>query len=383
MTTRIKSSRIITPNGYFSGSVYFDEEQILHITPNALPCDWECDFGDCIVSPGFIDMHVHGGNSADFCSAPLQGIASAADFHLRHGTTTIVPTITSVSFDSMHHALENIRICKDNKQSLSNIAGVHLEGPYFSPRQCGAQNPDKLSAPDPKEYGALLDAFADLILRWSYAPEVDTDLSFLQALRERNVVASMGHTDAIYDDCIRAYEKGCRLVTHLYSCTSTVTRLDGYRRLGVLETAFLLDDMDVEIIADGKHLPPELIRLICKIKGYDRVSLVTDAMQVAGTSATESEIGGVACIIEDGVAKLPDRSAFAGSVATADRLLRVCVQDVGIPVLEAVKMLTANPARILNLNAGRIQVGSRPDFVVLDDDMQIQSVFASGSPVSL
>ena len=381
MITCIKSSRIITPEGFFDGCVYFDEEKILQVTGDTLPCDRTYDFGNKIVSPGLIDMHVHGGNGSDFCQADPHGVASAVDFHMRHGTTTIVPTVTSVTFEAMCQALENIRICKKAGYQQANIAGVHLEGPYFSPLQCGAQNPDKLTAPIAEEYNALLEKFDDLIVRWSYAPEVDTDLAFTKALEKNGVIASVGHSNAIYDDCMKAFEHGCKLVTHLYSATSTITRVGGYRRLGVIETAFLLDDMDVEIIADGKHLPPELIQMICKIKGFDRVSLVTDAMQVAGTSATTSEIGGVPCIIEDGVAKLLDRTAFAGSVATADRLLQVCIKSAGLPILDAFRMMTENPARILKLNAGKIAAGARPDFAVFDDDIQIAQVFVNGKPV--
>ena len=383
MITGIKSDKIITPAGLFDGYIYFDETQILAVTEQAQPCDRALDFTGKYVSPGFIDMHVHGGNGADFCKADPEKVAVAADFHLRHGTTTILPTVTSVTFEAMCKAMENIRTCMENGYQQANIAGVHLEGPYFSPKQCGAQNPDKLTAPIKEEYISLLENYGDLIKRWSYAPELDKDSEFVKTLCQYDVIPSMGHSDAIYDDCLRAYENGCKLATHLYSSMSTITRVGGYRRLGVIESAYLFDDMDVEIIADGKHLPPELIRLICKCKGYDRVSLVTDAMQVAGTDATESEIGGVPCIIEDGVAKLLDRTAFAGSVATADRLLRVCVKDVGIGVTDAVRMLTENPARVLNINAGKLTPGYRPDIVAFDDAIQITAVFVNGQFVDL
>ncbi len=381
MIARIKSTRIVTPDGFFSGYVYFDRSQILDITKEELPFDTQYDYTDAIVSPGFVDMHVHGGSDIDFCKATAQQVAVAADFHLKHGTTTIVPTVTSVTFDAMCNALENIAECKRSGYQQGNVAGVHLEGPYFSPLQCGAQNPDKLTAPIKAEYTALLNQFGNLIIRWSYAPELDSDLSFTKTLKEYGVIASIGHSNAIYDDCMRAYEHGCKLVTHLYSATSTITRVGGYRRLGVIETAFLLDDMEVEIIADGKHLPAALIQMICKIKGYDHVSLVTDAMQLAGSTRTHSEIGGVPCMVEDGVAKLLDRSAFAGSVSTTDRLLKVCIKDAKIPVLDAIKMLTATPAKVLNIKAGNLIAGYRPDFVILDDDIAVHSVFVDGKPV--
>lgn len=379
--TRIKSKRIIVPEGIVSGYVYFDENQIIGVNLQEQAWDREYDFEDRLVSPGFIDMHVHGGKGFDFCADNAEGVAAAVDFHLSHGTTTIVPTVTSVDYPAVCRALDAVRECIRRGLSRANIHGVHLEGPYFSPKQCGAQNPDNITAPVRQEYTALIQQYGDLLKRWSYAPELDSDCEFVKYLSENNVIASMGHTDAVYEECMAAFENGCRLVTHLYSCTSTITRKGGFRRLGVIETAYLLDDMDVEIIADGRHLPPELIRLICKGKGYDRVSLVTDAMCAAGIDQTEAEIGGVPCIIEDGVAKLRDRSAFAGSIATADQLLRVCVLDAGIPLPAAVKMLTQNPARILGIHAGVIEAGSRPDFVVLDDALQVTGVFVGGKAI--
>ena len=193
------------------------------------------------------------------------------------------------------------------------------------------------------------------------------------------MVASAGHTDAIYDDLLRAMEHGCRLITHLYSCTSTITRDHGFRRLGVIETAYLCDDMDVEIICDGKHLPPELIRLIYKIKGPDHIALVTDSLSLAGTTQTHGFMQSTEFIIEDGVCKLMDRSAFAGSIATADRLVRVAVQEAGIPLPEAVKMITATPARIMHLpTKGHIAPNMDADLVILDDDVCVSAVFARG-----
>ncbi len=383
MITRVKSSRIITPNGFFDGYVYWEDGTICAVTAENLPFDKEYEYADSIVSPGFIDLHVHGGNGTDFCSTDVDGIANAAAFHLRHGTTTMLPTITSVSMEATQKALTQLETCVAQNQYPSRFFGAHLEGPYFSPKQCGAQNPDALAVPVKEQYEPLVQRFGKVMRRWSYAPELDKEGVFADFLTKNDILPSMGHSDAVYEDCLTAFENGCRMVTHLYSCTSTITRHNGYRKLGVLETAYLLDDMDVEMIADGKHLPPELIRLICKIKGYDRVCLVTDAMKVAGTSSTESEIGGVPCIIEDGVAKLRDRSAFAGSIATADRLLRVCVKDANIPLLSAVKMITETPARILGANIGKLEAGAAADLVVFDDEIQIQAVFANGKDVPL
>ena len=381
MITRIKSDRIFTPDGWFAGYLYFDENKILCVTKDELNYDCAYDFSGLYVSPGFIDMHVHGGDGEDFCSSDAAGIARAANLHLRHGTTTIMPTITSVTYDAICRSLDAMRESLSSGAFQARFGGVHLEGPYFSPEMCGAQNPESIKAPDSQEYTKLITQYGDLIRRWSYAPEYDRDARFARYLTSHGIIPSMGHSAALYEDCLTAYDAGCRLVTHLFSCTSTITRRGGFRQLGIIEASWLLDDLDVEIIADGKHLPKDLIRMIIKIKGFDRVSLVTDAIRVAGSTQTQGSIGGVHFIVEDGVAKLPDRSAFAGSIATADRLLYVCVKEAGFSVQDALRMITANPARILGINAGAIAFGYLPDIVVFDDDISIKAVFAGGKSV--
>ena len=178
-----------------------------------------------------------------------------------------------------------------------------------------------------------------------------------------------------------AIENGCNLITHLYSCTSTVTREGGFRHLGVIESAFLCDALNVELIADGKHLPPALIQMILKIKGTDKVILTTDSLSVAGSGVTEGVLAATPFIIEDGVAKLPDRTAFAGSIATADTLVRTLTQSCGISLCESVKMLTKNPARLLGLNKGEIAVGKDADLIAFDEDVNVSAVFVMGKKI--
>ena len=178
-----------------------------------------------------------------------------------------------------------------------------------------------------------------------------------------------------------AIDNGASLITHLYSCTSTITREYGFRSLGVIESAFLRDELYVEIIADGKHLPPELIKMIVKIKGKDKVALITDSLEIAGTDITEGEMSGTPFIVEDGVCKLKDRSAFAGSVATADRLIRVMVEECCFAVAEAAEMLTKVPAEILGVNKGRIVEGYDADLVVFDENITVTDVFVNGEKI--
>lgn len=257
-----------------------------------------------------------------------------------------------------------------------------MEGPYLSASQAGAQPPAHITPPVREDYLPLLEQYGDSIARWTYAPENDPKGVFADALKDYGVVASAGHTDAIYPELKAAMDHGCNLVTHLYSCTSTVTRDHGFRRLGVIETAWLEDDLYVEIIADGKHLPAELLKVICKIKSSDKILLCTDSMQVAGCDMTHGRLQDIEFIIEDDVCKLPDRSAFAGSIATADRLVRVMVQEADVSVPEAVKMLTEVPARVMGLDAkGKLANGCDADIVVFDDNIRIEKVFVDGTQV--
>jgi len=332
------------------------------------------------VSPGFIDIHTHGGGGFSF-DGTSEEIVSAADFHLEHGTTSIFPTVSAAPMEVMLKAGFNIKAAMESKLSKANIIGSHFEGPYLSKKQSGAQCPDFIKSPDKSEYMPVIEQLGDSVARWTYAPENDVNQEFCKALKECGIVPSAGHTDAIYDDMKIAKENGCNLVTHLFSCTSTITRDHGFRRLGVIETAFLDDDMFVEIIADGKHLPPELIRLILKIKGTDTVVLITDSLSLAGTSAKEGIMGATEYVIEDGVCKLKDRSAFAGSVATADRLVRVMINEAGTSLVNAVKMMTFVPAQIMRLNKGELAKGKDADIVVFDDNINIQSAFVLGNKV--
>lgn len=379
--TGIKSSRIICPDRVVSGYVYFEDGKICCITDRELPAERIYDVGDAWVSPGFIDIHTHGGGGHSFADS-AEAIVAGCNFHLRHGTTSICPTVSADRFDKMAHAVEQIALAMKCPALKGHIIGAHMEGPYLSAAQAGAQVPAHITPPVREDYLPLLRQHADTIARWTYAPENDPHGRFADDLREYGVVASAGHTDAVYEEMRNAMAHGCKLITHLYSCTSTVTRDHGFRRPGVIETAWLEDDMYVEIIADGKHLPADLLRLICKIKGSDRIALVTDSLSLAGSAEVHGFMQDTEYIIEDGVCKLPDRSAFAGSIATADRLVRVMVREAGVSVEEAVKMITAVPCCIMGLESkGSLDKGYDADIVVFDDDIRIQKVFVNGEPM--
>ena len=383
MTVKIKNGKLVLPDGIYEGlSLYYADGKICAITAQELPCQQEIDAAGNFVSPGFIDIHVHGGDGYEFIDATANAVIAAANIHAKHGTTTIFPTLSAFDEATTTAALAAIDQSLDSASLLPNIGGVHLEGPYFSKNQCGAQDPQYIRDPDPEEYARITQQYGHLIKRWSYAPENPGSEDFQRFLASHGIIGAAGHTDAEYCHIKAAFDLGCKLITHLYSATSTITRKGGFRHLGVIESAYLLDEMDVEAIADGFHLPPLLLQLIYKLKGPEHMCLITDAIRYGGRTdceAVESGTDSVPYIIEDGVAKLADRSAFAGSIATADTLIRTCVEKAGIPLWAAVKMLTQVPARIMELSQkGQLKAGFDADLVIFDDQIQIKSVIVGG-----
>ena len=379
----IKSDKILGPEGLYNGYLLFRDGKVEELCGESVDCDAYYDFTGKYVSPGFIDLHTHGGNGISFAECTPDEIICGCNFHLAHGTTTILPTISTGPFQEMKAAVETIAKAMDSGKSVANIVGAHLEGPYLSQQQCGAQRPGVITPPIREEYEGLVESYGKYIARWSYAPENDRDNEFGKYISSHNILASAGHTNATYEEMVPAIETGCNLITHLFSCTSTITRDHGFRHLGVIETAFLRDDLYVEIIADGKHLPPELIQLIIKIKGIDKVALVTDSLPAAGLREKSGIMSGTPYIVEDGVAKLADRSAFAGSIATANMLIRTLTQACGYSVTEAVHMMTVVPAQILGIKKGCFQPEYDADIIVFDDDIRVSDVFVGGEKVVL
>lgn len=341
------------------------------------------DAKGCFVSPGFIDMHIHGGGGHDFMDGTVEAFLGVAETHAQHGTTAMVPTTLTSTNEELLNTFKVYKEAQQANRKGSQFIGLHLEGPYFSPKQCGAQDPAYLKTPSPEDYETIL-AASDDIVRWSVAPELPGAMEMGKVLKERHILPSIAHTDAIYEDVVKAYEAGYTHVTHLYSAMSSVTRRNAYRYAGVVEAAYLIDDMTVEIIADGVHLPKPLLQFVYKFKGTDKTALCTDAMRGAGMPDGESILGsltnGQKVIIEDGVAKLPDRSAFAGSVATTDRLVRTMNQIAGVPLPDAIKMMTLTPARILHIDdaKGSIETGKDADFAIFDDNINITHTISKG-----
>ncbi|GAA4434367.1 N-acetylglucosamine-6-phosphate deacetylase [Ravibacter arvi] len=372
----IKNSTVVVENGKIAG---------IHAGKVEVPGAEVIDAGGKYVAPGFIDIHIHGGGGADFMDGTVDAFLQVAETHAKYGTTSMVPTTLTAEKEDLLNTLDVYKKAKDVNKKGAAFLGIHLEGPYFALSQRGAQDPRYIRNPNPAEYEEIL-AYSDDIVRWSAAPELEGAIEFGRKLRERGILAAVAHTDAKYEHVVEAWDNGYTLATHLYSAMSGVTREKAFRYAGTIESAFLLD-MDVEIIGDGVHLPAPLLQLIYKIKGADKTALITDAMRAAGMPEGESTLGslknGLKVIVEDGVAKLPDRNSFAGSVATFDRLVRNIITLGGVNLSEAVRMASTTPARIMGVldKKGTIQVGKDADIVVFDQQINIQNTIVGGNLV--
>jgi N-acetylglucosamine-6-phosphate deacetylase len=383
---KICNGRVITPYRLIeNGTVLIDEGKITRVCTGYVdfPGAQTIDAQNNYVSPGFIDIHTHGGGGHDFMDGTVEAFLGAAKMHALHGTTALVPTtLTSEMADLLQTFSVYSQARKENTEG-AQFLGLHLEGPYFAMSQKGAQDPRYIRLPEKEEYEAILNYSQDII-RWSAAPELQGAMEFGRALARRGILPSIAHTDATSDEVAEALENGFTHLTHLYSGMSGVMRRNAFRYAGVIESAFLFDQLTVEIIADGIHLPPSLLQLIYKQKGPSRIALVTDSMRAAGMGPGESILGGLKdgmkVIVEDGVAKLPDRTAFAGSVATADLLVRNMIILAGVPLLHAIQMITSTPAQICRIEErkGSLTTGKDADVVIFDDNIQIKTTIING-----
>ncbi len=386
---KIYNGQIITPSRIIShGTVLIADGKITAISEGNIdtPGIAEIDAGGKYISPGFIDIHVHGGGGHDFMDNTVEAFLAIANTHAQYGTTAMLPTTLTSSKEDLLETLRIYEIADRQNANGSEFISMHLEGPYFAVNQCGAQDPRYIRDPDPKEYKEILSG-TTAIKRWSAAPELKGAIEFGKYVTSKGILAAIAHTDAIYEEVVEAFENGYTLATHLYSGMSGVTRRNAFRYAGVIESAYLIDDMDVEIIADGIHLPAPLLKLVYKIKGPQKIALITDAMRAAAMPPGESILGslknGIKVIVEDNVAKLPDRSAFAGSVATTNRLVRTMMTMADIPLLEAVQMAANTPAVIMKIDnkKGSLVTGKDADIVIFDKDINIEMSIIKGKVV--
>lgn len=388
----IKNANVVLPDTVVSGkSVCIRDGKIADITETDVSSNNIIDGNGGYLLAGFIDTHIHGGGGADFMDATASAFETAVKAHLKHGTTLLLPTAMTATEEDLTAFLNAFKEFKKTSNYAALTPGVHLEGPYFSganPKSSGAQKTTLLRFPDLDEINRLLKVANGDIIRWDAAPELPGANMFANVMRENGIICSMAHSFATAEEALTGIENGFNHATHFYNALTTYHKRDQVVCGGVVEAAYLSDDVVVELICDGCHIPCSVMQLALKIKGAEKVCGITDGMRLSATDMLSGKLGsqksGTDVIVEDGVAKLPDRSSFAGSICTMDRGLWVICEKHGIPITVATQMLSLSPAKLLGLDntKGSITVGKDADLVLTDNNYCVTSVFLGGKKVN-
>ena len=389
------NARLYTPNRLVSDGVLLHEGgRIVELGAASqvdIPAGGEAlDLRGAIVCSGYVDIHVHGGGGADNSDGTPESVATVARRHLRAGTTSLLATTSTAPLPDIWRAFEAIVAAMDQQshqpgRDQARILGIHMEGPFLSVAQRGAHAPELLRMPSPAERERLL-SYLPHLKRLCLAPEREGALDLIGTLADRGVLVSGAHSDALYAQVCRAMERGLRHITHLWSGMSTVRRIGPKRHSGMLQAALVERGLTGEVIADGYHLPSSLLKIAYRLKGPDKLCLISDAMAGSGAPPGSYQIAGQEALVEPGagVAITPDRKAFAGSISTVAQCVQQMVQVVGISLQDALRMATETPASILGLEReiGRLAPGAHADFLVLDPITLLpQRVFLEGREV--
>ena len=340
------------------------------------------------VFPGFIDVHIHGGGGADFMDGTVEAFETAVKAHLKRGTTTLVPTAMTATKEELLAFVDAFLEFKEKSNYADNAPGLHFEGPYFSnsnSKSKGAQNGSIIRDIDFDEVDEILERAKGSIIRWDAAPEVENADKFARLMKEKGIICAIAHTDATAEQAQVGIDAGFSHVTHFYNAVTAYKKRDQLVTAGAVEATYMNDGVTVELICDGKHIPRYCMLLALKIKGVDKVIGITDAMRISCTDMQDGKLGslknGSAVIVDDGVAKLPDLSSYAGSICTMDRALRVVVKDYEIDMLTAAKMLSSSPAKHIGIfdEYGSIELGKVADLVMLDEELNVKRVVKCGN----
>ena len=380
MLTQIINGHILTPQGWMKdGSVLISDGKILEITNSDLAVIGATvvDARGMYIVPGLVAMHVHGGGGSDFTEATPEAFRTAVKAHLAHGATTIFPTLSSSSFETLGQA---VGVCQElMKEPGTTIMGLHIEGPYLNPKMAGELFANQTKAIDAEEYQALIEKADGCIKRWDISPELEGGHDFARYMRSKGVMVALTHTEAEYDEIKAAYEAGFTHAAHFYNAMPGFHKRREYKYEGTVESVYLMDGMSVEVIADGRHLPSTILRLVYKLKGVERTCLVSDALAYAACNNPQVD---PKYVIEDGVCKLADHSSLAGSLATMDKLVQTMVK-AGVPFADAIRMASETPAKLIGVDdrKGTLQKGKDADILIFDRNLNLRAVWSMGVQV--
>ncbi|MBR4286940.1 MAG: N-acetylglucosamine-6-phosphate deacetylase [Clostridia bacterium] len=372
-----KNAKVVFPDSIRDLVVATDEGKIIDITEHfeERPEDEVIDCKGLYLAPGFVDVHVHGGGNKSAMSENPDDIVAMAEAHLKYGTTSIVPTTLAAPVEQLKWVVNSIKTASE-KSKKANILGVHLEGPYISMQYKGAQSPENILNPTTNPPEELFEVW-DKILMMGAAPECDGVLDLGDKLRSRGIVPSVAHSAASFEQVEEAVKHGFADVTHIYNACSSCFKTGLFRNAGVVEAGLYMDALTVQTIADLRHLPQGLLKLIYKCKGDDGMYLITDGLEFAASDIKENTVytqeNGIKVIYEDRVMKLADGSALAGSVATLSDCVRNMYKCIGVPLYSAVKMASLTPATVVGYGdrKGKIQKGYDADLILFDDEINV------------
>jgi N-acetylglucosamine-6-phosphate deacetylase len=329
------------------------------------------------LSPGFIDLHIHGAGGCDTMDGNYDALNKISKIAAQHGTTSFLPTTMTCSIDEIQSAVEAAAFARKQGTDGASILGIHLEGPFLNPEMCGAQNKDYMLAPSIEVFKSIVGDYLDTISTVTIAPELEGAKELVRYLRDLGIVVSIGHSKASYEGAIQSFNWGISHSTHLYNAMTGMH----HREAGVVG-AVLDSDITTEIIADGVHVNYPVLRVTCRAKGTDKTILITDAMMACGMAEGKYSLGGQDVLVKDGAARL-ESGTLAGSVLTLDKAVKNLYKNSSIPLYEIINMVSFNPATLLKISnqIGQIKIGLDADLVIFDEDINIQSVIIKGKMV--
>ena len=380
----ITNARLILPDAIERGSLHIRNGRIHKISKNTKSTTAKrgerLDLRGGFLAPGFVDIHIHGALGRDTMEARLDAFREITEYHLQGGTTSLTLTTLSASQQDILKTLDAIAPIHNQSIGGARVVGVHVEGPFINKVRAGAQNPDYCRAPTAKEWGPIL-KYGSLITQMTLAPELPRANLLIKALRKNGSIASAGHTDATEKELFPALKAGLNQSTHTFNAMSGLVKKGPYRMAGMLEFALAEDEIVCELIADGQHVPPVLMRMLFNAKPRDQVVIITDATKGAGLKpGTKFEMYGIPARVTKTTAEVVDGRGLAGSTLTMIRAVQTAVEQANVPLVDAVYMATHNPARQLGRDHefGTLTTGKRADLVWFNNRYQVKGVWLDG-----
>jgi N-acetylglucosamine-6-phosphate deacetylase len=384
MTTALRHGLLILPEGRISRGDVVVEDGVIVTVGKAGPADVDVDARGLFIAPGFVDLHVHGALGRDAMEADGAAFEAICRYHASGGTTRLALTTVCAPLEDLGRVLDTARRWRpESGRTGARLAGIHVEGPYFSPEKRGAHRIEHFRMPQPQDID-WWKGFADVITQVTLAPELPGAVDLVRELDARGIRVSGGHSDAWDEEARAAYEAGMRQVTHTFNCMSSARRRGAFRVAGLLEFALSEPGILCELIADGAHVSPTLMRMLWRAKGAHGVALITDATAGAGLAeGADFALGGIPCRVSDGVALTKDGAAMAGSTCRMIDCVRTMVKSVGVPLVQAVRMASEVPAGALGLatRTGALDAGMDADLVVFDSHFNVHSTWVAGIQV--